>query len=86
MREAMVARWARMASREGGWKRRRSWRLVMRRVLDGGAGEERGGRLERSSERFGRDEVEEDREALPELKEGKESIILWDLWWLWWWW
>lgn len=40
----------RMASREGGWKRRRSCRLVMRRVLDGGVGWERGGRFERSRE------------------------------------
>lgn len=31
--------------------------------------------MERSSERFGRDEEDEDREARPELKEEKESIL-----------
>lgn len=31
--------------------------------------------MERSSERFGRDEVDEDRDARPELKE-RESILV----------
>lgn len=47
----------------------------MRRVLVGGEGWERGGRLLRSRERFGREELEEDREARPGLKKGNVSII-----------
>ena len=49
----------RIVARVDGWKRERSWRSVIRSVLDGGVGLERGGRLERSSERVGRDERDE---------------------------
>lgn len=69
--EEMVSR---ILLRDGGWKRVRSWRLVMRRVFVGGVGVVRGGRLERSRERVGRDEVEE-RERLA-LKEGNSIILL----------
>lgn len=51
--------WLRIASREEGWKRMRSFRSVMRRVFEGGVGLESGGRLERSMERDGRDDREE---------------------------
>ncbi len=39
-----------MSDIEAGWKRDRLFRSVMRRVLDGGDGCERGGILERSSD------------------------------------
>lgn len=76
LRGATAVILARMASREGGWKRVRSWRLVIRRVFVGGVGWERGGRLERSRDRVGREEVEEVHERFA-LKEGN-SIISFD--------
>jgi hypothetical protein len=50
----------RMASRDAGWKRRRSLSSVISRVFDGGVGWDSGGRLDRSSVRDGRDEDRED--------------------------
>lgn len=71
---------------KGGWKRVRSRRLVIRRVFVGGVGVVRGGRLERSRERAGREE-EEERERLA-LKELILSVfcMLWCLRLQWWWW
>jgi hypothetical protein len=37
-RGAMEVIWERISSRAGGWKTWRSWRSVIRRVLDGGDG------------------------------------------------
>lgn len=65
---------------KGGWKRVRSRRLVIRRVFVGGVGVVRGGRLERSRERAGREEVEEERERLA-LKE-VILLVFCMLWWL----
>lgn len=58
-RAATEVIWLRIASRDEGWKRYRSFKSVMRRVFEGGDGEESGGRLERSREREGRDDREE---------------------------
>lgn len=52
---------SRRAAREAGWKTRRLWSSVMMRVLLGGLGRERGGRLERSNVREGLD-LGEDRD------------------------
>lgn len=64
--------WARMESRDDGWKRWRSCRSVISRVFVGGVGRERGGRLDRSRDREGRDEEREERLALKEGDEGCE--------------
>lgn len=48
----------RMAAREEGWKRVRSLRSVIKRVLVGGEGVEMAGRLDRSSESEGLERVE----------------------------
>lgn len=58
-RAATEVIWLRIASRDDGWKRYRSFKSVMRRVFDGGDGEESGGRLDRSRERDGRDDRKE---------------------------
>ena len=51
---------ARTASKDAGWNRRRSCRLVISRVLEGGVGWDRGGRLERSRESWGLWDVVDD--------------------------
>jgi hypothetical protein len=67
-----------MTSRFSGRKMAGSVRLVKRRVLEGGVGGVRGGRLERSRVRFERREAEEeDRECC-----GEVSILVMWLWWL----
>ena len=66
---------SRILLRDEGWKRARSWRLVIKRVFVGGVGVVRGGRLERSRERVGREEAEVERERLA-LKEGNSIILL----------
>lgn len=47
---------ARIASREDGWKRKRSLRSVIKRVFEGGVGCDSAGILLMSMEREGRDE------------------------------
>lgn len=58
-RAARVRIWLRMDSSELGWKRTRSFRSVIKRVLEGGVGWESAGRLERSIESEGFDDREE---------------------------
>ena len=70
LRRATEVIWLRIASRDAGWKRMRSLRSVMRRVLEGGDGCESGGRLERSMDSAGRDE---DRDELFDFDEGEEE-------------
>lgn len=47
--------WLRISSSAGGWKTSRSWRLVIRRVLEGGVGWESAGMLAISRDRDGRE-------------------------------
>jgi hypothetical protein len=49
----------RISSRDLGWKRRRSWRSVIRRVFDGGVGWDSWGSWDMSSDSDGREECEE---------------------------
>lgn len=53
-RGATVVIWLRISSRAGGWKTSRSWRSVIRRVLEGGVGWESAGMLAISRDRDGR--------------------------------
>lgn len=53
---AITVIWARIASREDGWKRTRSFRSVIKRVFDGGEGCDSAGTLVKSMESEGRDE------------------------------
>lgn len=69
LRRATEVIWLRIASRDAGWKRMRSFRSVMRRVFEGGDGCESGGRLERSMDSEGR----EGREELFGFDEGEET-------------
>lgn len=57
-RGATEAIWVRISSSDCGWKRRRSWRSVIRRVFDGGVGWDSWGRLLMSRESDGREECE----------------------------
>jgi len=54
-----------MADIDAGWKRDKSFRSVMRSVLDGGDGCERGGRFERSSDNWGCSDEERDARFAP---------------------
>jgi hypothetical protein len=62
-RAATEVIFSRMEAREAGWKTRRLCSSVMMRVLLGGLGRERGGRLERSKVREGLDLGEVDWEG-----------------------
>jgi hypothetical protein len=55
LRGATEVIWLRISSRAGGWKTSRSWRSVIRRVLEGGVGWESAGILAISRDRDGRD-------------------------------
>lgn len=68
-RRATTVIWLRIASRDDGWKRIRSFRSVIKRVFEGGVGCDSGGMLERSMESEGRDE---ERLAWKEGEEGSE--------------
>lgn len=60
-RAARTRIWLRIASRDLGWNRTRSFRSVINSVFEGGVGWESAGRLERSIESEGRDDDREER-------------------------
>ena len=68
----MARIWARIESKEVGWKSTRSFRSVIKRVLEGGEGCDSGGRLERSIESEGRDDEREERLLWNEKDAGSE--------------
>lgn len=74
-RAAMEVIFSRMEAREAGWKTRRLCSSVMMRVLLGGVGRERGGRLERSNVREGLD-LDEDWEECKCGLTSAEAILL----------
>ena len=76
LRGATAVIWLRISSRAGGWKTRRSWRSVIRRVLEGGVGWESAGMLAISRDRDGRDVWDEPVSVRDESREhGGETEV-----------